>query len=169
MAEAILEKIPAEKRWEIATKTFTGASVGYGQVLLGIVGKDRSIEIGVKMSGKWGKTFIPMIKKAFKIPVEDAVGAANVAAVAAVLSMGPEMEGKRIEETEKRVVDRVTKCPFWERAKEFGVTAQYDCVPSCLAWSEEGLKAINPKLTFKITKALPCGDPYCELVCELKE
>ena len=169
MAEAILKKIPAEKRWEIATKTLTGAMVGYGQVLREIVGKDRSIEIDVKMSGEGGKTFIPMIKEAFKIPVEDAVGAANVAAVAAVLSMGPEMEGERIEETEKRVVDRVTKCPWWERAKEFGITAQYDCVPGCSAWCEEGLKAINPKLTFKVTKALPRGDPYCESVIELKK
>lgn len=169
MAEAILEKIPAEKRWEIATKTFTGAMVGYGQVLLGIVGKDRSSEINVKMSGEWGKTFIPMIKEAFKIPVEDAVGAANVAAVAAVLSMGPEMEGERIEETEKRVVDRATKCPLWERVKEFGLTAQITDCPGCLAWTEEGLKAINPKLTCQITKALPRGDPYCEFVYELKE
>jgi len=169
MAEAILKKIPAEKRLEIATKTLTGAIVGYGQVLRGVVGKDRSIEIGVKMWGEGGKTFIPAIKEAFKIPVEDAVGAANVTAVAAVLSMGPENEGERIEETEKRVVDRVNKCPFWERAKEFGVTAEADCVPGCSAWCEEGLKAINPKLTFKITKALPRGDPYCELVYELKK
>jgi len=42
MAEAILKKIPAEKRWEIATKTLTGAMVGYSQVLREIVGKDRS-------------------------------------------------------------------------------------------------------------------------------
>jgi len=83
--------------------------------------------------------------------------------------MGPEFEKERIEETEKRVVERATKCPFWERAKEFGVTAQFDCVPPGLAWIEEGLKAINPKLTCKTTKALPHGDPYCEHVYELKE
>jgi len=169
MAEAILEKIPAEKRWEIATKALTGECVGYGQVLLGIVGKEKLAEIQVKMWGEGGKTFIPMIKEAFKIPVEDAVGAANVIALAEVLSMGPEFEKERIEETKKRVVERTTKCPFWERAKEFGVTAQFNCVPPGSAWINEGLKAINPKLTCKTTKALPHGDPYCEHVYELKE
>ena len=169
MAEAILEKIPAEKRWEIATKALTGACVGYGQVLFEIVGREKSAEIDAKMWGEGGKTFIPMIKEAFKIPVEDAVGATNVTLVAAVLSMGPELEGQRIEETEKRVVSRITKCPWWERAKEFGVTAQVTDCPGCLAWGEEGLKAINPKLTFKINKALSRGDPYCELVSELME
>lgn len=165
----IIEKIPPEKRWEIATKTLTGWCVSYVYVLLGTIGKEKLAEIEVKMWGEGGKAFIPMVKEAFKIPVEDAVGAANVTAVAGVLSMRPEMEGERIEETDKRVIGRVNKCPWWERIKEFGVTEQYDCVPGCLAWIEEGLKAINPKLAIKITKALPRGDPHCELVYELKE
>jgi hypothetical protein len=169
MAEAILQNIPAEKRWEIASKSFTGTCVGYEQILLGIVGKEKLDEIRVKMWGEGGKKFIPMTMEAFKIPVEDAVGAANVADVAIILSMGPEYEKERIEETGERVVERWTKCPFWERAKEFGIAAQYDCVHGCLAWVEEGLKAINPKLTCKITKSLPHGDPYCEFVYKLKE
>lgn len=168
MAEAILEKVPAEKRWEMATKALTGACVGYGQVLLGIVGKEQLAKIEVKMYGEAGKKFLSMTKEAFKMPVEDAVGAANIVAVAVGLA-NPEWKSERIEETEKRVVERATKCQWWERAKEFGVTAQFDCFPGCSAWVREGLKAVNPKLTCKITKALPRGDPYCEVVYELKE
>ena len=169
MVAAILEKIPAEKRWEITSKNLTGACVGYSLALLGIVGKEKLGEIEAKMWGEGGKTFIPMIKEAFKLPVEDAVGAANVIDVAAVLGMGPECVEERIEETKERVVERWIKCPFQERAKELGVAAQYDCFLGCLAWVKEGLHAINPNLSFKKTKAIPRGDPYCEFVYELKE
>jgi len=34
---------------------------------------------------------------------------------------------------------------------------------------EEGLKAINPKFTYKFTKVMPRGGPYCEVVIEFKE
>jgi hypothetical protein len=35
--------------------------------------------------------------------------------------------------------------------------------------NEEGLKAINPKITFKRTTAIPRGDSYCEEIIEFKE
>ena len=167
MAEAFLEKIPVEKRWEIAAQSYTGGCMAYIQVLLGIVGKEKLAEIEAKMWGEGMKTFFLNLKEEFKIPVEDAVDAANLTDVFTILTLGPECEIERIEETENRVVERWTKCPWWESAKQFGITAQYDC--SCSAWTEEGLKAINPKLTATLTKARPRGDPYCEYVYELKE
>jgi len=169
MAEAILEKIPIKTRWEITAKSLTGATVGYELALLEILGKEKSAEIEVKMWGEGGKTFIPMIKEAFNIPVEDAIGAAQLITVAAVLGMGPECTDEIIEETKEMVVQRWVKCPFIERAKEMGVANKHDCYSGCSAWVEEGLKAINPKLNFKKTKAMPRGDPYCEFIYELKE
>ena len=169
MAEAILEKIPIETRWEITAKSLTGATIGYELVLLEIVGKEKTAEIEAKMWGEGGKTFIPMIKEAFNIPVEDAVGAANLIKVAAVLGMGPECTDEIIEENKERVVQRWVKCPFIERAKEMGVTDKQDCYSGCTAWVEEGLKAINPKLTITKAEAMPRGDPYCEWVYEFKE
>lgn len=169
MAEAILGKIPIEARWETTAKSLTGAIIGYEQVLLEIVGKEKYSEIEAKMWGEGGKTFIPMIKETFNIPVEDAVGAANIIKVAAVLGMGPECTDERIEETKERVVQRWVKCPFNERAKEMRVADKHDCYPGCMAWVEGGLKAINPKLNFKKTKAMPRGDPYCDFIYEFKE
>ena len=43
------------------------------------------------------------------------------------------------------------------------------CPAGDQAWGEEGLKVIDPKLTYKVTKAMPWGDPYCEDVIEFKE
>ena len=169
MAEAILEKIPIEARWETTAKSLTGAIVGYELILLEILGKEKSAEIEAKMWSEGGKTFIPMIKEAFNIPVEDAVGAANIIKVAAVLGMGPECTDERIEETRERVVQRWVKCPFIERAKEMGATDKHDCYSGCTAWTEAGLKAINPKVTITKAKAMPRGDSCCEFIYEFKE
>jgi hypothetical protein len=168
MSEAILKKIPAEMRWEITAKCLTGATIGYQQALLEIVGKEKADEVEAKMWGEGGKTFIPMIKEAFNIPVEDAIGAANLVKVAAVLGMGPECTDEIIEETKERVVQRWVKCPFMERAKEMGVIDKHDCYPGCTAWTK-GLNVINPKLNIiKTKKAMPRGDPYCEWIYEFK-
>ena len=169
MAEAILKNIPAETRWEITAKCLTGACVGYQQALLEIVGKEKYTEIEAKIWGEGGKIFIPMIKEAFNIPVEDAIEAANLIKVVVALGMGPECTSEIVEETKDRVVQRWVKCPFIERAKEMGVIDQFDCYPGCTAWTK-GLNAIYPKLSItKTEKALPRGDPYCEWIYEFKE
>jgi hypothetical protein len=167
MAEAILEKIPFKRRWEIATQSYNSGCMGYIQVLLGIIGKEKLAEIQSKMWGEGMKTVFPNFMEEFKIPVEDAVDAANLTGAITILTLGPECKVERIEETANRVVERWIKCPWWESAKEFGITGQYDC--TCSAWTKEGLKAINPKLSVRLTKARPRGDPYCEYVYELKE
>ena len=169
MAEEILKNIPAETRWEITAKTLTGATIGYELALREIVGKEKAAEIEAKMWGEGGKTFIPMIKEAFNIPVEDAIGAANLITVAAVLGMGPECTDEIIEETKERVVQRWVKCPFIERAKEMGATDIHDCYTGCTAWTKAGLKAVNPKVTITKAKAMPRGDQYCEFIYEFKE
>ena len=57
-----------------------------------------------------------------------------------------------------------------ERYNEFEVDpALSTCPPGDQAWGDEGFKAVNPKLTYKVTKAVPWGDPYCEFVYEFKE
>jgi hypothetical protein len=42
------------------------------------------------------------------------------------------------------------------------------CLPAHQANSEDGLKAINPKITYKFTKAIPWGKSYWEEVIEFK-
>jgi hypothetical protein len=83
---------------------------------------------------------------------------------------GPEMESKTVEATPERCVWRVTKCTWMERYKECEVDPAFiPCVHGDQAWGDEGLKAVNPKLTYTITKAMPRGDPYCEGIIEFKE
>ena len=181
MVEELLEKIPPEKRWAITAKALTrllGFRVILTRPLLGrgegifspILGWKKHEEILDKIFGEHGKRFIPWVKDTFNIPVEDAIGAAKLVIVAATLLTGPELQYEIVEETRERVVIRRTQCVWLERRNEYYVdTKLMTCPPGHQANSEEGLKAVNPKITYTLTKAIPWGDPYCEDVIEFKE
>jgi hypothetical protein len=138
------------------------------------MGAEKWIEINVKIFGDGSEFLFPMFKDMFNISVEDAIGAAKLADVVATLELGPDnsMEfAEFVEESPERVVERRYKCTWMERYKDFKVPHAF--IPcdkgGCQAWSEEGLKAINPKINYKMNKSLAGGDPYCELVYEFKE
>ena len=133
-----------------------------------IVGAEKEKEVLIKLWGGGGKNSYPRMKEAFNIPVDDAVGVATLASVTSKVSMGPELESELVEAAPEKAVVRVTKCPWWERYKEFGITEDASCNVSHTANATEGVKAVNPNITFKMTKALPRGDPYCELIYESK-
>lgn len=128
-----------------------------------VLAKEKWQEINEKIQSEGGKQFFPMVKEMFNMPVEDAVDAAKLAIVVNYLFMGPEMEMER-------VVFRNYKCPNWEWYNECEVDPEFrPCDEAEQAFSDEGYKAINPKLTGEFTKAKPRGDPYCETVIEFKE
>ncbi len=158
--------VPAETRWEITPKLLTGAGSAFIDAISKIAGEEKSEEIAAQVFGIGGKMLFPMVKEAYNIPVEDAIGALMLHWLAGFLVTGPELEGENPEVTREKCVSRVTKCPWMERQKEFGL--KFDCSSFHQAWVDEGLKAINSKVTIKLTTALPRGDPYCESVHELK-
>ena len=165
----IVERIPERVRWEIAARAFTGIASVYNKILLDILGKEKFYEMLEAIWSENGRNFIPAIKEAFRMPAENAVDAMNMVVAASILSMGPEFEMRVIERSAKRAVARTFKCPWLERYREMGVAGSIDCVYGDLAFCREGLKAINPKFSVRITKAMPRGDPYCEHVVELLE
>lgn len=180
--ETLLEKIPAEKCWAITARILTKlvvARIHRARIFMGIEkgiispvwGWEKYEEINTKIWAEGGKRFLPWVKQMFNIPVEDAVGAANLVDVVGSLTTGPEGEFELSEESRERVVVRWPKCPFMERYKEEEIDLELTGCDKggCQSYFGEGLKAINPKLTFKLTKAMPSDDPYCECVIEFKE
>jgi len=80
------------------------------------------------------------------------------------------LEEEIIEKNRERAVIRITKCPLWDGYEEFEVDPEVRVGDDGhQAMSEAGLKAVNPKLTHKITKAREKEDPYCEVVIEFKD
>ena len=182
MAEELLKKIPPEKRWEITVKFIGKLFVMRGEKIIApILGKGEGIlshiwgaekwyEITDKIVGDAGRQFFPWVKETFNIPVEDAIGAANLLFVTAVLAWGPELKSTIVEATPERVVVRWTKCSWWNRWEEHEVDPAFiPCETAHQANFGEGLKVINPKLTYKLTKLRLRGDPYCEGVIEFKD
>lgn len=180
--EELLDKIPAEKRWALTAKILLTISVLRGvKTVMPILGTEEGFispvrglekfqEITDKIVAESTKRSIPRFKEMFNISVEDASGAFKLWNVWGELAFGPEWEREIVEATPERVVARWTKCPWMERYKEYKVAPEFIVCPSNhQTGAKEGLKAITPKLNYKLIKAMPWGDPYCEAVIEFKE
>jgi len=148
-------------------------ALGNGKGITSLVlGAEKWTEINVKIFGDGSKILFPMFKEMFNISVEDAIGATDLVWVVSNLQLGPEWgEREFVEKNPERVVYRQPMCVWMKRYKEFEADPAF--IPcdkgGCQAWGGEGFKAINPKLTYKLKKAMPRGDPYCEFVYDFKE
>ena len=180
--DELLNKISAEKRWAVTVRILTGLYVMRGDIfMIPLLNEDEGVFAPVEASERWteilmklfsdsAKKLFTWVKETFSIPVEDAIGAANLENVACKLLQGPEFQFEIVEATRERTVVRCTHCAWWEKYKEFELErALIPCDAVDQAWTDAGLTAINPKLTYKVTKAKPRGDPYCEGVIEFKE
>jgi hypothetical protein len=183
MVKELLEKIPPERRWAITAKTLWRFLVLRGERLIAPelgTGKDiisplwikeKWYEINEKILGDAGRNMMPMVKEMFNIPVENAIDAAKLATVVVALIVGPEQEyWEIVEETTEKAVFRAPKCWCWEMYNEYEVDPEFrPCDVIEQAFWPEGYKEINPKITHTVTKTLPWGDHYCEMVIEFKE
>jgi hypothetical protein len=185
--DELLKKIPPEICWAITAKALTGLVVLRLMKARPLLGMEKGIiapvrawekflEINAKIWGESGRKFLPWVEQMFNMPVDDVIGTAKLRSVAATLVIGPELKYEFVEETRDRIVIKTPICTWMERLKELIENPEYihipdlsSCAAGCQAWNEEGLKAIDPKLNFKLTKAMPRGDPYCEIVIEFQE
>ena len=182
--KTLLEKLPPETCWAITGETLTRFAVlrilktstpflGKDDGIFSLLsGWDKETEIKWKVYSEGGRKMYPFVKEMFNIPVENAVDVVKLAIVTQRLLMSPEWKFEIVEVTPERAVVRTTKCPYWKRYEEKEATVYPELIPCGIgheAFQGEGFKAINPKITHKLTKAMPRGDPYCEDVYEFKE
>ncbi|MCK5588657.1 MAG: hypothetical protein KAI34_08040 [Candidatus Lokiarchaeota archaeon] len=182
--EELLEKIPPEKCWEITSKIlWRFLSLGGRGSIEVITGKDEGViapvlawdkyqEINEKIFGDGGRQMFLWAKETFSLPVENAIDAAKLVTVVGALMQGPEYTTELVEATPEKVILRTINCVLWDIEKEYEVDPEL-WVPSCIkisqVWGEKGLKAINPKIKYKMTKSLSRGEPYCEAIIEFKD
>lgn len=181
MAEELLEKIPPEKCWAITAKTllnllFVRGSktlvplLGIGEgVIAPVMGWEKFKEINNKVFSEVNNKLLLWIKEMYNVPVEDCIGANKLITIWCYLQSGSEWEFEIVEKTRERVVNRTIKCPWWERYKEFKIKPELSLCEPVHHLQNEEFTAINPKITKKLTKSIPRGDPYCEDIIEFKE
>jgi hypothetical protein len=166
MAEAI-EKVPAETRWEIATKGLTGACTAMMNALKGALSQEKFDEFQAGLWSQAGKGAKELID-ALGLTIENPRDIDEVMALLAMTSMGPEFRFEVVEATEDRCVGKTTKCAWHERAKELGVKEDL-CGSGHQGWGDGAVEILNPNFTFSLTKNMQRGDSHCEWVIERKK
>jgi len=167
-AEEILKNVPLETRWAITANAGQSVFMTYMSILRDIAGEERATEITDGIFRAGGPMF-KMLVESLGLVGDDALAASHALKLGAFLLFGPEPVIEVKEETKDRVVSTQTVCPIWNRRKELGHEWLPYCIPGHTAWAEGVLNAINPNLSFSITKAVEKGDPCCEWVVELKK
>jgi hypothetical protein len=166
MTEAI-NNIPAETRWEIATKGLTGAIVAMEKAIKDAMGQNKYDEFSKALwyeAGKGAKDFADNIGLA----TENAKDIEEVLKLLGLTAMGPEFNFEVVEATEDKCVGRTNLCAWHERWKELGIDFDI-CNSGHQSWGEGAVENLNSNFTFSLTKNMVCGDSYCEWVIERKK
>ena len=164
----MVDSIPAEVRWNIATQAHTGTATALDAAILEAVGPETRKEILTKIY-EGSAPAVKQVIDALGLPTDNAEAAVKAIDCANIIMFGTEMQMDLTEANPQKVVGKVTGCAFPLRMKEMGV--KMDCVPVCTAYQEGTFKAVNPKLKVSVgDKCINQGDEYCgEFVVEMQE
>ena len=166
MAEAI-EKIPAETRWEIATKGLTGACTALTNALKEALSPEKFNEFQIGLWSEAGKG-AKELANTLGLTIENPRDIDRIITLLATAAMGPEFKFEVVEATEDRCIGRTTKCAWHERWKELGLKDDF-CSAGHQAWGDGAVESLNPNFTFNLTKNMVRGDQYCEWTIERKK
>jgi hypothetical protein len=164
----MVENIPAEVRWNIATQASTGTAVALDAAIQEAVGPETRKEILSKIYAG-SAPGVKQIIDALGLPTDNAEAALKAVTCANTIMFGTEIQIEITEASPQKAVAKVTGCAFPLRMKELGV--KMDCVPVCTAYQEAAYKAANPKLKVSMgDKCINEGDASSsEFVVELQE
>jgi hypothetical protein len=166
MTEAI-EKVPAETRWEIATKGLTGACTVMINTLKDVLSQEKFDEFQVGLWSEAGKG-AKELANTLGLTIENPRDIDEVMALLGMTSMGPEFKFETVEATEDRCVGRTTKCAWHERWKELGLKDDI-CSSGHQGWGDGAVESLNPNFTYSLTKNMIRGDQFCEWIIERKK
>ena len=161
-----IEDIPTEVRWEIAAKAASATPVAYDMVFREVLG-DKYDEIERPIYIEAGKE-MKSLATALGLPTDNAMDLGDAQSVLTTILYGPEFVFGNVEGTEDRAVGTVTGCAVLNRTNEMGLDPKVVCLGACQTFCKSTIENLNPKYTQRFTSAMCAGDPYCEMVIELK-
>lgn len=160
------EDIPAEVRWEIATKAYLASSVGYGMAFRQILGEETVRKVEEVIMAEGGKE-IKKIADSLDLPAENAIEVDDAFGFVGMAMWG-KTDYETLESSNDRVVQRITSCPNLNNHIE--MNAPIISMPHlCQVFSTSAVEGLNPKYTQSFTKKMCVGDDYCEYAVELKK
>jgi hypothetical protein len=161
-----LEDIPAEVRWEIATRSAQSLSIGYSQAFRQILGDETVEKVEEAIWAEGGKE-IKTIADSMGLPAGNAIEVDDAFGFLGMIILG-KMEYETLEATKDRVVQRITSCPNLNAHKEMNIPIT--SMPHlCQVFSTSAVEELNPEYTQSFSKRICAGDEYCEYAIELKK
>ncbi len=162
-----IKDIPAETRWEIATRSANFATVARDAMLRKAFENDEiinEIERGIWAEG--GRA-VRDIAIALGLPSGNAIEIDEALGVVSAIILGPGFDAELTERSESLVKGRITSCPMLNTHKELGVPTAGTHL-HCQAFCENGIQGMNPRYAMEYTKRMCRGDDCCEYAVELK-
>ncbi|PXF61755.1 MAG: hypothetical protein C4B59_02570 [Candidatus Methanogaster sp.] len=160
-----IEDIPAEVRWEIAAKAASATPLAYDMVFREALG-DKYDEIERPIYVEAGKE-MKSLATALGLPTDNARDLDDAQNVLTTILYGPEFEFGNVEGTGDRAVGKATGCAVLNRALEMGLDPKI-CLEACQTFCKSTIENLNPKYTTRSIRNMCAGDPYCEMVIELR-
>lgn len=162
-----IKDIPAELRWEIATKAANSQSVVYDMFVRQIIG-NKIDEIWNAIMTEGGKES-KVMAESLGLPASNAVEIDSTLGIISAIILGPELMGEILEANEDRVVGRIRGCPVLNAHQNIGHGPTAGTSAHCDAFCQSSVESLNPQYALRYTKRMCTGDPHCEYIIELKK
>jgi hypothetical protein len=162
-----IKDIPAEVRWEIATKAANSQSVVYDMLVRQIIG-DKIDEIWNVIMSEGGKES-KALAESLSLPASNATEIDSTLDIISAIILGPELMGEIVEADERQVIGKITGCPMLNAHRNIGYGSTAGTPAHCQAFCQSSVESLNPRYTMRYMKRMCTGDPYCEYAIELKK
>jgi len=168
-----IKDIPAEVRWEIATRSASAMPFAQEMVYRTVFGeKYKEIEplmeaADLQLRIESEKEFSNLAKD-LGLPTKTAEDVDNTQSILSEILLGPELQYEVAKASSDQVQTRITGCPMLNRAEELGIDTEF-LFDHCVAQNKSTVENLNSRYTQRFTKAMCMGDPYCETCTELKK
>lgn len=161
-----LDKIPMKTRWAVASGAFVYTQISEDKALLDKVGQGKYNEIK-KKSGLASGARNKKRAESFGFTGDDAKSVAAMATALVTMYYGPAQKYEIVDAEAEKALVRCTNCAYWDTLQARKITGD-TCSVFSQSWWEGFVTAMNSKLTLKLVKARPLGDPVCEWAFTLK-
>ena len=166
MVQQLQREIPAEQRWDIATRSANMLPFAYGQAFREIA-PERQSELDRAEREIWrvAGTQQADIAKSLRLPVNSAAEVAETMSEISRTVLGPQLQNRAIREEGDSATVITEQCPMAANTKAFGPDARHTC-ELCSAYVKGAIESLNPNYQITSDRHMCMGDSSCRMTIE---
>ncbi len=161
-----LNQIPAERRWDIATRCADMVPFAYGQAFRNVVPERRREmdQVETEIWREMGKKQAD-IAKVLGYRVNSGVEVAETLSEISAIVLGPHLRGRVIPEAGDAATVITEECPMAANTERFRTEARQTC-EHCNAYVTAATESLNPDYRLTSDRHMCMGDPSCRMTIE---